>query len=239
MRNALAQSPSDNVRGASLTRRLALSVLLPIVFLAALWPMAAYADYYTVKAGDTLWAISQRYHTTVTTLVQTNHIANANLIFIGQRLSVPTTTTTTVTTVKPLTSPTGGWVELSNVRPIPSTYYNAVHNWDQMTNYYARYYHLDPDLIRRIMYVESKGYQYAKSGAGAMGLMQVMPFWFKAGENPYDPWTNIGRGSYVLRSGFNRWGNWDRAVASYLGGITSTGTITSSGYYYLSLIFYR
>ncbi len=213
-----------------------MSVLLPVVFMAALWPMAAFADNYTVQWGDTLWAISRRYNTSVTALVQANHIANPNLIYIGQRLDIPATN---VTTVKPVTSPLGGWVELSNVRPIPSTYYNAIHQWDQVTDYYARYYHVDPDLIRRVMFVESKGYQYAKSGSGAMGLMQVMPFWFKAGENPYNPWTNVGRGTYILRYGFNRWGNWEKACAAYLGGITSTGTITSAGSYYLSLIFYK
>jgi soluble lytic murein transglycosylase-like protein len=66
--------------------------------------------------------------------------------------------------------------------------------------------------------------------------MQVMPFWFKAGEDPYDPYTNIGRGTYVLRSGYNRWGTWEKGLAAYFGGITSTGTITTSGLYYVSLV---
>jgi hypothetical protein len=226
---------TPGVRVPARVKRIALAVLLPIIFLA-LWPVAAFAADYAVKSGDTLWKISQQFGTTVTAIVQANNIANANLIYVGQRLTIPTGSTTTT---KPLVSPTGvTWAELSTVRPIPSAYYDAIHRWDQMTNYYASYYKVDPDLIRRIMYVESKGYQYARSSAGAMGLMQVMPFWFKVGENPYDPWTNIGRGTYVLRSGYNRWGTWTKAAAAYLGGITSTGTITTSGWYYVGLVFY-
>jgi len=219
-------------------RKAVLAVLVPIVFLFALWPVAASAAEYTVKAGDTLWAISQRYSTTVSAIVRANNIVNPSLIRVGQRLTIPTSTTTAV---KPLASPiTGNWVELPSVKPIPSTYYTAVHRWDQLTNYYAQYYRVDPDLIRRIMYIESKGYQYARNArSGAAGLMQVMPFWFKAGESPYDPATNIGRGTYILRNGYNRWGTWDKAVAAYLGGITRYGTITSSGQYYLGLVFYK
>ncbi len=41
-----------------------------------------------------------------------------------------------------------------------------------------------------IMYIESKGYPLARSGSGAMGLMQVMREHFPAGVDPYDPDTN-------------------------------------------------
>ncbi|WP_270627429.1 LysM peptidoglycan-binding domain-containing protein [Ligilactobacillus ruminis] len=42
---------------------------------------------YTVKSGDTLSNIAGRLGVSVGHLVQTNHISNPNLIFIGQRLS--------------------------------------------------------------------------------------------------------------------------------------------------------
>nr|DAU70475.1 MAG TPA: Cpl 1 lysin [Caudoviricetes sp.] len=42
---------------------------------------------YTVKSGDTLSNIAGRLGVSVGHLVQTNHISNPNLIFVGQRLS--------------------------------------------------------------------------------------------------------------------------------------------------------
>lgn len=44
---------------------------------------------YVVQAGDTLFRIAIRNNTTVATLVSLNNIANPNLIFVGQRLSLP------------------------------------------------------------------------------------------------------------------------------------------------------
>ena len=45
--------------------------------------------WYTVRAGDTLAGIAQRYGTTVAWLTQTNNLANPNLIYVGQKLRVP------------------------------------------------------------------------------------------------------------------------------------------------------
>jgi LysM repeat protein len=43
---------------------------------------------YRVRSGDTLSALANRYDTTVHTLAKENHIANVNLIHVGQRLTV-------------------------------------------------------------------------------------------------------------------------------------------------------
>lgn len=46
---------------------------------------------YVVVRGDTLSGIAQRYNTTVAALVELNHIANPNLILVGQVLRLPVT----------------------------------------------------------------------------------------------------------------------------------------------------
>ena len=46
------------------------------------------AQYYTVKSGDTLSGIAQKYNTTVRRLVELNNIKNANKIYAGQKLRV-------------------------------------------------------------------------------------------------------------------------------------------------------
>jgi LysM repeat protein len=44
---------------------------------------------YTVVWGDTLSAIARRYNTTVSELVRLNNIKNSNLIYVGQKLRIP------------------------------------------------------------------------------------------------------------------------------------------------------
>lgn len=45
--------------------------------------------HHTVQPGETLFSIAMRYQVTVSSLIQANAIANANLIYAGQRLCVP------------------------------------------------------------------------------------------------------------------------------------------------------
>jgi LysM repeat protein len=44
---------------------------------------------YTVKSGDTLTAIANRYHVSVATIMTRNHLKNADTLAEGQRLSIP------------------------------------------------------------------------------------------------------------------------------------------------------
>ena len=52
---------------------------------------------YTVRPGDTLWAISRRYGTTVAAIVEANDIPDPDLIYAGQQLAIPGATERTYT----------------------------------------------------------------------------------------------------------------------------------------------
>jgi LysM repeat protein len=45
--------------------------------------------YYTVRAGDTVSSIAVLHGVTAWAIVQANHLANANFIYVGQRLVIP------------------------------------------------------------------------------------------------------------------------------------------------------
>jgi N-acetylmuramoyl-L-alanine amidase len=59
------------------------------LLILALAGQAAASGIHIVRAGETLWFISQQYQTSVAALVQENSLANADYIEVGQRLVVP------------------------------------------------------------------------------------------------------------------------------------------------------
>ncbi|MBM7588066.1 spore germination protein [Bacillus pakistanensis] len=46
--------------------------------------------YYQVKAGDSLWRISQQFSTTIQAIISANPTINPNVLAVGQRLRIPT-----------------------------------------------------------------------------------------------------------------------------------------------------
>lgn len=62
---------------------------------------------------------------------------------------------------------------------------------------------LDPQLVLSVITVESRFNKYAISGAGARGIMQVMPFWMSqigaSDQDLLDVQTNIRFGCTILR----------------------------------------
>jgi len=83
---------------------------------------------------------------------------------------------------------------------------------------------LDPLLLVAIMAVESSFNPMAKSQAGAVGLMQVIPRWHmdKIGEGKdhsvlFDPRLNVQVGTLVLREGLSRYGSLEAALQYYNG----------------------
>lgn len=43
---------------------------------------------YTVKSGDTVWGISQKYQVSTAQIAQLNHLSNDNIIYVGQVLTI-------------------------------------------------------------------------------------------------------------------------------------------------------
>jgi LysM repeat protein len=56
---------------------------------------------YTVKPGDTLWAIAQRNGVSVQALVRANGISDPSTIYVGEQLTIPGQQQTGTYTVKP------------------------------------------------------------------------------------------------------------------------------------------
>jgi len=96
----------------------------------------------------------------------------------------------------------------------------AVQYWSKAIQAWAGAAGIDPNLVATVMQIESCGDPRALSPAGAMGLFQVMPFHFAAGDDPYNPDTNAIRGlAYLKRSLAAANGNVRLALAGYNGGI--------------------
>lgn len=58
----------------------------------------ASGEAYVVQRGDTLLSIASRFSTTVSALIRANNIPNQNIIFTGQRLTIPAAGTSAPTT---------------------------------------------------------------------------------------------------------------------------------------------
>lgn len=74
----------------------AICLMVSIVLLVtALTVVASAATVHTVKSGDTMWKIAVRYEVGLSELKAANpQIVNANLIYPGQILQIPTTDST-------------------------------------------------------------------------------------------------------------------------------------------------
>ena len=95
---------------------------------------------------------------------------------------------------------------------------------------YSSEYNVPEELVWAVIKTESGFDSSAESGVGAVGLMQLMPETFveittyrlKEGLDPgmrYDPETNIRYGTYYLSFLYDRYNDWDAAIAAYNAGL--------------------
>jgi hypothetical protein len=99
----------------------------------------------------------------------------------------------------------------------PSATYNQ-NTYDDYLIKLGSKLNVDPALLKAIMATESNGNPLAKSPAGAMGLMQLMPKtaqWLGVA-NAYDPYQNLDGGSRYIASLLKRYnGDMSKALAAY------------------------
>lgn len=101
--------------------------------------------------------------------------------------------------------------------------------YDAIVRSHARNYRLDPALLAAVIYQESKFRPTVVSGAGAVGLMQLLPstargIATRTGGSGFrdsdltDPEINIRYGAWYLRHLLDKYGDERTALAAYNAG---------------------
>lgn len=84
-----------------------------------------------------------------------------------------------------------------------------------MFNYATDKYGLPANLLARQAQAESNYDPTAKSGAGAVGLMQIVPSAHPEIANPLDPAQAIDGAAAFLSRLYDQFGTWEKALAGY------------------------
>jgi soluble lytic murein transglycosylase-like protein len=119
-------------------------------------------------------------------------------------------------------------LEIPPVPPLPfeRTFYRLIgrpqtNGYDELIRSYSDRFGLDPRLIKSVIAAESEFTPRAKSPAGALGLMQVMPatagFMGISGKALFEPEANIRAGTLYMTYLFERaWKRYHLQGVSYL-----------------------
>ncbi len=158
---------------------------------------------YAVASGDTLGTIAARYGSNWSLLASHNHIANANLIYVGQLVCIPAGGSSTY--VAPATSQSSAPVVYSASAP---TYQGG-----SVAAMIGQVFGANAPTAIRIAQCES-GLNPAAANAysGAAGVFQIMPGTWRgtswAGYSAYNAWANINAAHQIfVRDGYS-WREW-------------------------------
>lgn len=172
--------------------------------------------WYTVETGDTLTTIASLYHTTISTLVHANAIRDTNLIFVRQRLCIPTHRLRYASAG--ITA--NGTVRWYDYNALSWSYRSQVHD---LLHQVAVLHHLPPRLLLAIAWQESGWRQHVIAWDGGIGVMQLMPYTamsINAGIgqqlDPYALWDNLNLGATYLRWLWQAFhGNLPQVISAY------------------------
>jgi len=185
--------------------------------------------HYTVRPGDSLYAIAGRFHVAPRTIARANHLPRSLIVVIGQRLSIPRHVHVT-TTAAPKHVVAGP--HLFRGGNVPPAWKVA-----SIISATARRWGVDRKLALAVAWQESGFNQRWISATGAVGAMQVEPY---TGEfvskyvvqrhlNLYDAQDNATAGVALLAVLLREThGNARKAVAGYYQGLAS---VQSRGMY--------
>ncbi len=168
---------------------------------------------HVVQAGDTLSAIAERYGVTVGAIQAANDMGTSDLILTGQRLVIPSETPADPLATLPAEPPRDPQLE-------------------KIIEEFAAAEGLDPGMVKALAYVESSWNQGARSPAGAVGVMQLMPktaAWLETDVFGYELneqesiYDNVKGGTRLIRILVDaHGGDIDAALASYYQGQGAT-----------------
>lgn len=171
---------------------------------------------HTVAAGETLSGIAARYATTVSAIVQLNHVRDPNHVVVGTKLRIPGAT------VAPTGIPSRLAASPERLALVP-----VFKKWSTANG-------LDPALVMSVTWQESGWQNSVVSVAGAIGIGQLLPSTaaFISSDligvplNPRVPEDNIRMSARYLRWLLSRTGgDVDRALAGYYQGPASVASI--------------
>jgi LysM repeat protein len=201
---------------------------------------AATSGTYTVKSGDTVSGLAKKWGTTVSAVVDANRLGANGLIYVGQKLKVPSTAAATPSTT-PTSSPLVPDTFMGRTYPeatvasanankatLLATGVPSRAHMQALVSQVARQMGVDPALAQAHAYQES-GFNHASvSPANAIGTMQVIP---SSGEwasqlvgrklNLLDPYDNVVAGVAIIRQLQRTAPNLEAGIAGYYQGAAS------------------
>ena len=176
-RRSLSYEPSDEKVGSQATKScrkrsryvfndgmpaklLRLAALPLAILFIVLSPATALAEQYVVRPGDSLWSISHQAGVSLQKLLQANSVANPDLIYPGQTLTLPGPATAPAVPA-PASHPMTNTLDPNTARAILITA--------------ADHHGVRPSFILAVSWWESGWNPNIVSRDGAIGMMQVLP----------------------------------------------------------------